>query len=64
MSNLYITPWIGSMLKFAMFKLLENVIVKKMKVGIFLHAPPEKTIPQVLSITHSGTGRGKLTIPR
>ena len=26
--------------------------------------PPEKTIPQVLSITHSGTGRGKLTIPR
>ena len=47
-----------------MFRLLENVIIKKLKVDIFSHVPSEKTIPQVLSITHSGTGRGKLTIPR
>ena len=47
-----------------MFRLLENVIIKKLKVDIFSHVPSEKTIPQVLSITHSNTGRGKLTIPR
>ena len=40
LSSLYIPPWFVNMLKFAVFKLLENVFMsQKIKKDIFMHAP-------------------------